>query len=71
MFFKKPDEGAYNSCFAAASPVVREEQEKYKGAYLMPVGIISASAAVTRDVQVQDRLWGMTEVYLSMWNSEE
>ncbi|KAF8191213.1 hypothetical protein BJ912DRAFT_306073 [Pholiota molesta] len=32
----EPDTGAYTSCFAAASPIVRKEAEKYNGTYLTP-----------------------------------
>ncbi|PPQ92074.1 hypothetical protein CVT25_007099 [Psilocybe cyanescens] len=64
LFFKPQDEGAYNSCFAAASPVVRQEEEKYKGAYLMPVGRITDPARVALNEDVQDDLWETTERYL-------
>jgi hypothetical protein len=33
-FFKKWDEGAYNSAFAAASPLVSAHPEVYKGKYI-------------------------------------
>lgn len=59
-----PDQGAYNSCFAAASPLVRKSADKYKGAYLMPVGKVVEPSANTKDVEMQDALWETTETYL-------
>lgn len=64
LFFKPVDEGAYNSCFAAASPVVRESEDKFKGAYLLPVGKISSPALVALNEDVQNDLWETTERYL-------
>ncbi|PPQ82528.1 hypothetical protein CVT25_007137 [Psilocybe cyanescens] len=63
-FFKGPEEGAYNSVLAAASPVVRESADKYRGAYLMPVGRIVSPAPASLNTQVQDDLWETTEKYL-------
>ncbi|KAF8965855.1 hypothetical protein BDZ97DRAFT_1810018 [Flammula alnicola] len=68
LLAKTPDEGAYNSCLAAASPLVRESPEKYKGAYLMPVGRIAEPAANAKDVGTQDDLWDTTERYLDGLN---
>jgi hypothetical protein len=59
-----PDQGAYNSCFAAASPLVRKSADKYKGAYLMPVGKVVEPSANTKDVEMQEALWETTETYL-------
>ncbi|PPQ67330.1 hypothetical protein CVT26_007251 [Gymnopilus dilepis] len=63
--FKSPDEGAFNSCFAAASPAVRESADKFKGVYLVPVGKIVDAAPIARKEDVQDDLWQTTEEYLS------
>ncbi|KAF8965856.1 hypothetical protein BDZ97DRAFT_1810022 [Flammula alnicola] len=68
LLAKTPDEGAYNSCLAAASPLVRESPEKFKGVYLMPVGRIVEPAANTKDVGTQDDLWDTTERYLDGLN---
>ncbi len=38
LFFDSPEVGAYNSLFAAASPQIREEREKYDGKFMVPVG---------------------------------
>ncbi|KAF9473592.1 NAD(P)-binding protein [Pholiota conissans] len=64
LFSVPPDEGAYNSCFAAASPLVRQDAEKYKGAYLEPVGKIGKAAANALRTDLQDDLWKTTEEYL-------
>ncbi|KAG7446796.1 uncharacterized protein BT62DRAFT_893644, partial [Guyanagaster necrorhizus] len=42
IFFIGPDQGAYTSCFAAASPLVKADPDKYKGQYIRPVGRIVA-----------------------------
>ena len=59
-----PDQGAYNSCFAASSPLVRKSADKYKGAYLTPIGKVVEPAANAKDVEMQDALWEITEKYL-------
>ncbi|KAF9474416.1 NAD(P)-binding protein [Pholiota conissans] len=64
LLFRGPDEGAYNSCWAAAAPEVRLEVEKYGGAYVAPVGSVVEQAPNAMDVQMQDDLWEMTERYL-------
>lgn len=64
LFATDPAQGAYTSCFAAASPLVRAEPEKYKGAYLEPVGKIGAASANSQRVDLQDELWATTERYL-------
>ncbi|KAF8150190.1 hypothetical protein B0H34DRAFT_732947 [Crassisporium funariophilum] len=68
LFFKHPDEGALTSVFAAASPLVNETPEKYKGAYLVPVGKITQAAENARKVHLQDELWETTEKYLDSLN---
>ncbi|KAF8150191.1 hypothetical protein B0H34DRAFT_679082 [Crassisporium funariophilum] len=69
LFFKHPDEGAFTSVFAAASPLVHESPEKYKGAYLVPVGKIVQTAENARKVDLQDELWETTEKYLDSLKS--
>jgi len=64
IFFKKPEEGSYTSCFAAASPTVRESAEKYKGAYFMPVGVITQPSPNSQRMDLQEELWETTEKYL-------
>ncbi|XP_006463657.1 hypothetical protein AGABI2DRAFT_194415 [Agaricus bisporus var. bisporus H97] len=38
LWFDTPEVGCYNLLFAAASPKMTEEKEKYDGKYLLPVG---------------------------------
>jgi NAD(P)-dependent dehydrogenase (short-subunit alcohol dehydrogenase family) len=64
LFGNVPDVGAYNSCFAAASPLVRQDAEKYKGAYLEPVGKLGDAAKNAHRIDLQDELWATTERYL-------
>lgn len=61
---KTPDEGAYTSCFAAGSPIVREQAEKYNGSYLEPSGRITKPSDTALKVELQDELWSTTEKYL-------
>ncbi|KAJ7612418.1 NAD(P)-binding protein [Mycena rosella] len=62
-FLDSPDEGASTSLFAAASPLVRADPDKYRGQYLMPVGTLTSSAS-TRDAEMAVRLWSNTESFL-------
>lgn len=59
-----PDSGAYTSCFAAGSPIVRKEAEKYNGSYLEPQGRITTASKNALSVALQDQLWETTEKYL-------
>jgi hypothetical protein len=61
LTFVGEDEGARNSVFAAANPVIRAEPEKYKGKYLMPVGRITAPSLLAQDVELSKQLWSLTE----------
>jgi NAD(P)-dependent dehydrogenase (short-subunit alcohol dehydrogenase family) len=60
----EPDTGAYTSCFAAASPIVRKEAEKYNGTYLTPPQKITAPSGNALNIALQDQLWETTEEYL-------
>lgn len=57
-FFTTPTNGATNTVFAAAAPAVRADVEKYKGAYLMPTGIITSPGKVGLDTDLAKELWG-------------
>jgi len=61
LFFVVPEVGAYNSCFAAASPLVRQHPEKYKGAYLVPVGVIEEAGKNAKREDLALELWETTE----------
>ncbi|KDQ22191.1 hypothetical protein PLEOSDRAFT_1094912 [Pleurotus ostreatus PC15] len=56
-----PVQGAYTSLFAAASPVVAKEKDKYKGAYLKPFGVFVKPLKETEDEDRQEELWKLTE----------
>ena len=64
-FFAHPDEGAYTSVVAAASPDVRKRPDAYKGAYLEPVGKIFALGKVVRNPELGPELWTTTETFLA------
>lgn len=64
LFFIKPDQGAYTSCFAAASPLVKADPDKYKGQYIRPVGRIVAKNPNADKVNLAEELWETTERFL-------
>jgi len=64
IFFQHPDDGALNSVFAAASPVVLEHAEKYKGAYLEPVGVVGEPSKVAQDEGLGRALWDSTAAFM-------
>jgi hypothetical protein len=64
-FFKNPDEGAYTSIIAAASPDVRKRPDAYKGTYLEPVGKIYKLGKTARNPQLGPELWKTTEDFLA------
>lgn len=61
LFFVTPEVGAYNSCFAAASPLIRQHPEKYKAIYLVPVGVIQAPGKNAQRDDLARDLWETTE----------
>jgi NAD(P)-dependent dehydrogenase (short-subunit alcohol dehydrogenase family) len=65
VVFKSWDKGAYNSVIAAASPIVRQHPEKYKGAYLEGAnGKISEPSRLAQDPEVAAELWKTTEDFV-------
>jgi len=60
-----PERGADTSVFAAVSPVVRANPEKYKGAYLVPVGKLKTLNAHARNPQLAKDLWETSEKQLA------
>ncbi|THH19384.1 hypothetical protein EUX98_g8785 [Antrodiella citrinella] len=59
------EQGAYNHVFAAVAPVVREQAEQYKGAFLMPPGKITKKIiAPAEDMELAKELWETTETLL-------
>lgn len=64
LFFKPLEIGAYNSVFAAAAPIVRENLEHFKGSYLSPVGKIGISLKTANDPVTALELRKTTETIL-------
>jgi hypothetical protein len=65
MFAMFPDQGARNSLFAAASPVVRANPETYKGVYVVPYGKVEELNANVRNPQLAKDLWESSEIALA------
>ena len=57
----RPEPGSYTSCFAAASPIVRNFPSKYKYAYLEPVGSIGEMSNNAKREDLARQLWVSTE----------
>jgi len=60
LFFSSPEVGSYNSTFAAASPLVRKETEKYQGRYLVPVGNFEAESENVKREELLTEFWDNT-----------
>lgn len=68
-FFFAASEGAYASSFAAASPIVKAERDKYKGAYLDPPGkIVPSPAPEAESTELAEELWATTETILQSFD---
>jgi hypothetical protein len=65
LFFVNPDEGSHTSVIAAASPMVREKPEVYKGAYLEPVGKIATPSKAARNAELSHELWETVEAFVT------
>ena len=57
----RPEPGSYTSCFAAASPLVRNFPNKYKHAYLEPVGHIGELSENAKRDELASQLWQTTQ----------
>lgn len=76
-----PDIGAYNSVFAAASPVVKREKERFGGRYMIPVGrLVSPGGGFGRllfpgqgkeDNEIEEREWEWGERGKELWGTIE
>lgn len=64
LLAKSVDEGGFNSCFAAFSPLPREKYEEFKGKYLTPVGKIAGLSKNALREGLGDDLWTTTVAYL-------
>ncbi|EIW55471.1 NAD-P-binding protein [Trametes versicolor FP-101664 SS1] len=68
-FLTGASEGAYASSFAAASPIVKAERDKYKGAYLDPPGkIVPPPAPEAESTELAEELWATTETILQSFD---
>jgi hypothetical protein len=61
LFFMLPEAGAFNSCFAAASPLIRQHPEQFKGAYLVPLGVIEELGKNAKRNDLALELWKTSE----------
>jgi len=64
-FFVHPDVGAYNSAFAAASPDIVQNLDKFKGEYLVPVGIVRKPSVAGNSEELAKELWAAIETFLA------
>lgn len=72
-----PDVGAYNSVFAAASPVVKRERERFGGGYVVPVGrLVSPGGGLWRtlfqgqgkeETEIEEKEWEWGERGKELW----
>jgi len=60
FIFVPPSVGAFNSAFAATASAVRANPEKYKGAYLHPVGKVNEANKPARDPALHEELYSTT-----------
>ncbi|KAN0082541.1 hypothetical protein V8E55_008336 [Tylopilus felleus] len=63
-FFVHPDAGAYTSVFAAASSDIVQNPDKFKGAYLLPVGIVH-KPTVSGSEELAKELCATIETFLA------
>ena len=65
IFFKTWDQGAHNSTFSAASPLIREHPEIYRGAYIEGnYGKVGTPSKNARDADVAADLWKTTQGFV-------
>ncbi|KAI0066961.1 NAD(P)-binding protein [Artomyces pyxidatus] len=64
LFFISSYEGGYTPAWAAASSVIAEYPEKYKGKYLVPYGTIEEASPDARREDLAKDLWRTTEQIL-------
>ncbi|KAL6363082.1 hypothetical protein LRP88_02484 [Fusarium phalaenopsidis] len=69
--FVSAEQGAANSLFAAAATEVRENVEKYKGRFLVPVGKLEAPNPVAEDAAQVKGLWENTAIEVNQWMTEK
>ncbi|KAF9457627.1 NAD-P-binding protein [Collybia nuda] len=60
LLFMDPDVGAFTTAFAAASPVVKED-ERYRGGYLQPIAKLGKALDLENGEDLAKELWNTTE----------
>ncbi|EIT81774.1 dehydrogenase [Aspergillus oryzae 100-8] len=60
LLFLTADEGAVTPLFAATAVEVRQDPERYKGRFLVPIGRVEAPNPVANDDEQVKGLWGTT-----------
>lgn len=71
MAFISAEQGAVNSLFAATATEVRENVEKYKAKFLVPVGKLEAPNPVAEDAAQVKGLWENTTIEVNKWVGEK
>lgn len=56
-----PLQGAYTTLFAATSPNIKAEPEKYRGSYVQPFNRLAEVSAYAKDKQLAEDLWACSE----------
>ena len=67
LTFMSVRDGSYTPLVAAASPDVRKEADKYRGAYLVPIGKFGEIAKQAQEEDRAKELWNTTETLLKEW----
>jgi hypothetical protein len=70
LFFLSLDDGARNSCFAAAAKEVGGDKERFPGAYVVGVGRVGEVSKVAASEALQDEVWESTQRILGEWPEE-
>ncbi|KZT04392.1 NAD-P-binding protein [Laetiporus sulphureus 93-53] len=60
-FFERPEVGGYAPAFAAVAPVVRAEPRTYRGAYIVPPGMVGKPSRLAESPELAKELWETTE----------
>ena len=63
--FLESEQGAATSAFAATATEVRQDVEKYKGKFLVPIGKVGSPNAVVEDDQQVKGLWEATNIEIN------
>ncbi|KAH9947937.1 NAD-P-binding protein [Amylocystis lapponica] len=61
LFFPPSWKAAYSTVFAAASPVIHAELDKYRGSYIVPPGKLARPSKLAENPDLAKELWETTE----------